>query len=311
MFCTLVTFCSEEGIHMADSSKIVIGTHDGPFHADDVVASALFYVLFPNREIEVVRTKDQAQLFLCNFRVDTGRKNCPDTGDYDHHQPEGAGERSNGVPYASAGLVWKHFGAIQFTAEVFERIDRNVIQTVDSHDYRRPLFTSTVSGVQPCTLPNFIQAFCSDWTEKADFDGQFNVILPIVVEYIKREIIRAMGAEHLKETLQRAITYEDGRVLELECYCPWKDWAKNTRPTCLFVIYPARGMEGWMIEAVYGADGKYKRLLSEAWAGKEGSALVEATGISGALFCHRQRFCARAVDKESVLELARLVMMDG
>jgi len=96
--------------------------------------------------------------------------------------------------------------------------------------------------------------------------------------------------------------------MELPCYCPWKDKVKKGWHIVLFVISPARGMAGWMIECVYGQDNEYRKLLPEAWAGKENEALQKTTGITHAVFCHQQRFCARALTREDALKLAELAL---
>jgi len=86
----------------------IIAVHNGEFHTDDVFAVAILKLIYPN--LIAIRTRDKDKLKEVDARVDVGFKYDPSSGDYDHHQKEGAGKRKNGVPYASAGLIWKHFG---------------------------------------------------------------------------------------------------------------------------------------------------------------------------------------------------------
>src|SRR5215213_6104431 len=86
-----------------------VATHSGSFHADDVFALAALSML--GEPIEVVRTRDADAMAACDVRVDVGFADDPATGDFDHHQRGGAGERPNGVRYASFGLVWRAYGA--------------------------------------------------------------------------------------------------------------------------------------------------------------------------------------------------------
>ncbi len=61
--------------------------------------------------LQIVRTRDEALLAAADVRVDIGGRSDPASGDFDHHQRGGAGERANGIRYASFGLVWRHHGA--------------------------------------------------------------------------------------------------------------------------------------------------------------------------------------------------------
>jgi len=88
---------------------MLIATHGGKFHADDAWAVAVLKVLFP--EADVVRTREQARIDAADFAIDVGGVWDPATGRFDHHQKEFDGARASGVPYASAGLVWREYGA--------------------------------------------------------------------------------------------------------------------------------------------------------------------------------------------------------
>src|SRR5689334_3122739 len=85
-----------------------VATHDGSFHADEVFALAALSLL--GEPLEIVRTRDADVLAACDVRVDVGFRADPASGDFDHHQREGAGERPTGVRYASFGLVWREYG---------------------------------------------------------------------------------------------------------------------------------------------------------------------------------------------------------
>ena len=86
-----------------------IATHSGKFHADDVWAVAVLSFLFPDAEL--IRTRDAARIAACDFAVDVGGEWNAQTGRFDHHQKGFSGARLSGVTYASAGLVWREYGA--------------------------------------------------------------------------------------------------------------------------------------------------------------------------------------------------------
>jgi uncharacterized UPF0160 family protein len=85
-----------------------VATHPGNFHADDVFAIAVLGLV--HGPLDVVRTRDEAVQDAADLRVDVGGRSDPATGDFDHHQKGGAGERPNGIRYASLGLVWRAHG---------------------------------------------------------------------------------------------------------------------------------------------------------------------------------------------------------
>ena len=72
-----------------------VATHPGTFHADDVFAIAALRLA--HVQVEIVRTRDEEAQAAADVRVDVGGRSDPATGDYDHHQRGGAGERANGI----------------------------------------------------------------------------------------------------------------------------------------------------------------------------------------------------------------------
>ncbi len=121
------------------SKQIIVATHDGKFHADDIFACATLE-LFLNTKTRIVRTRDEAVINKADFVVDVGGIYSPEQKRFDHHMREGAGERANGIPYASFGLVWKEYGAaISGTPEIAARIDARLVSPIDADDNAYPL----------------------------------------------------------------------------------------------------------------------------------------------------------------------------
>ena len=102
-----------------------ITTHEGLFHADEVFATGILKDLFPEymkigvservNYVEYIRSRDpeilkEAATSKKDMLVDVGGKYDFDNFNLDHHQYKGAGQRENGIEYAAAGLVWKHYG---------------------------------------------------------------------------------------------------------------------------------------------------------------------------------------------------------
>ena len=92
---------------MIFGKKKTIVTHSGRFHADDLFATAIM-LEYLDGEAEVIRSVDPKVIEKADYVLDIGRVYDPSKNRFDHHQGT-AGARSNGISYASAGLVWKHF----------------------------------------------------------------------------------------------------------------------------------------------------------------------------------------------------------
>ena len=84
-----------------------IGTHDGVFHEDEVVAISILTTIYKNHEI--VRSRNHDILDLCDFLVDVGEVYDHSRRRYDHHMPNPP-KSSYGHTYSSAGLIWYHYG---------------------------------------------------------------------------------------------------------------------------------------------------------------------------------------------------------
>lgn len=103
------------------SPTLKIGTHNGYFHADEVLAVRMLKFI-EDKKIEIIRTRNQELLDSCNIVVDVGKVYDPDTNRYDHHQTSCTEtfEESSDIPLSSAGLIYKHFGKL-FIQEFFEK----------------------------------------------------------------------------------------------------------------------------------------------------------------------------------------------
>jgi uncharacterized UPF0160 family protein len=66
-----------------------IGTHNGTFHCDEVLACCMLRQLHEYKDAEIIRTRDQAALEECDIVVDVGGVYEPEKHRYDHHQRYG------------------------------------------------------------------------------------------------------------------------------------------------------------------------------------------------------------------------------
>jgi uncharacterized UPF0160 family protein len=291
---------------------MLIATHDGSFHADEVFAIAALALL--GDPVEVVRTRDRDALAQADLRVDVGFRYDPSTGDFDHHQRDFDSARDNGVRYASFGLVWREFGAqvCEGEQDVADAVEETLVQSVDANDTGQQLTRVLIDDVHPLTVNGIIGGFNARWDEALTAEeerARFDQAVALAQGIIAREIASAASGRRAQRIVRDAITAApDPRVVELPINTPWKQVLVPEAPDALFVIYPKR--QGFGLEAVPRAVGSFenRRNLPATWGGLEGADLVAATGVTEALFCHAKRFLAVATTRAGVQQLAELAL---
>ena len=294
---------------------MLIATHDGSFHADEVFAIAALALL--GEPIEVLRTRDRDVLARADLRIDVGFRHDPSTGDFDHHQREFDGVRPNGVRYASFGLIWQAFGVrvCDGDAEVAEAVDASLVQGVDANDTGQQLTESLIEGVYPLTVNGVIGGFNARWDETLTPEQErlrFDEAVDLARGILAREVLSAASGRRSARIVQDAIAAAiDPRLIELPVNAPWKQVLVPAAPEALYIIYPKR--QGFGLEAVPRELGSFdnRRDLPEAWAGREGADLVAVTGVPDALFCHAKRFLVVASSHEGIMQLAQLALAGG
>jgi uncharacterized UPF0160 family protein len=285
-----------------------VATHPGNFHADDVFAVAVLR-LVANEPLEIVRTRDEAVQAAADVRIDVGGRSDPATGDFDHHQKGGAGERPNGIRYASFGLVWRHHGAaLTGSEEAAAAIDERLVQGVDANDTGQTISESLVGDIRPMTVSGVIAAMNPSWDEELTpeaEDARFGEAVALATRIVERELDGAAAFRRAHQLVHDAIgRATDPRIVELDRNMPWREAVVTTAPEALFVVYPKS--DGWGLQAVPRALGSFdnRRDLPAAWAGHAGEELVAITGVDGAIFCHAARFYASAETRDGILALA-------
>lgn len=294
-------------------SPLVVGTHSGSFHADEVFALATLRLA--RGPLEVIRSRDPKVLARCAVRVDVGRQYDPATGDYDHHQGD-VGERPNGIRFASFGLVWQEVGvALAGSPEIAHQLDTLIVAPIDAGDNGQELYDPKIAGVSPYAVSGVIAAMNPPWDvedgPRAEREA-FDQAIDLAESVLQREIASAQARARAADLVRSAITAaSDPRLLELGRGMPWRSVVVNEAPEVRFVISPRTS--DWSLQAVPAASHGFanRKALPAAWAGLEGEPLQQVTGVADAVFCHGARFMAVAGSRDGVLELARQALADG
>jgi uncharacterized UPF0160 family protein len=258
--------------------------------------------------IDVIRTRDEADYAGCDFRIDVGGRNNPATGDYDHHMAGGAGCRTNGVPYAACGLVWREYGnRITGSERITEVIDAHIIQTIDALDCG---YRAAREGFPTYSFADALDAFNPPYTRDQDTDESFHEAVRFADQVIRREIEK-LKAEHAAEAVVRAAVERNrGKsYLLLEEFLPWQSTVCRY-PEFMYVIFPDRSGSGYRVRAVPVSEESFevRRALPIAWAGLRDTELAAASGVPDATFCHPARFIAGARSLAGAVALAELAL---
>ncbi|MBU1557936.1 MYG1 family protein [Patescibacteria group bacterium] len=290
--------------------KIKLVTHDNRFHSDDVFATATLLLMLKDKEFEIIRTRDNKVIESADFVYDVGGIYDEENNRFDHHQEGKVGERENGIPYSSFGLIWKKFGTeVCGLKDIADMLDKKIVQPIDILDNGMSLSKPIHEGIRPYIINDIVSAFDPSWPEDQDFDGLFLRAVEMAKWILEREIIRAQDVEKARGSLEEIYNKtEDKRIIILEENYPWEN-ILNKYPEPLFVV-KTRGEGGWSIKAVrddmYSFE--YRSYFPESWAGKRGEELSEITGVEGSIFCHNARFICAAKSKEGAIKLAKIAL---
>lgn len=184
------------------NDMLTIGTHNGIFHADEVVACAILCLINSNSSVQILRSRDYEMLKYCDLCVDIGG------GIFDHHQAGFDKTRENGIKYASAGLVWKSYGKqlivnlgekyfseLSFDSNyIFQTFDNHFISLVDGED-------NGISAQTHCF--SFVSSFLPLWFNNGieNFNNQFYKALLTTITVLEEELKTLIGTEAAKNII--------------------------------------------------------------------------------------------------------------
>lgn len=284
-----------------------IVTHNGNFHADDVFSVAALKNVFPN--FNLIRTRDLAVMEQADIVLDVGGVYDPEAGRFDHHQRGGAGERDNGIPYSSFGLIWKKYGLdiCDGNQDVADSVDSGLVSVIDAVD------CGHVKGVsEGISLSQTISMFNPTWQEESHYDVCFDEAVAFASRVLTRFIASANGGISAKAIVAKAIEEAaDPRVIVLKQYTPWKRTVHTLSKEALYVVYPSNTGQ-WRIQTVPAELGSFedRKSLPSAWAGLSDKALQDATQLDDAMFCHNGLFIAGAASFESTMKMAEMALQE-
>ena len=286
---------------------MIIATHNGKFHADDVFGVALLTQLFPGSEI--VRTRDPEVLAQADIVLDVGGTYDVAARRFDHHQLT-SGARPSGILFSAFGLLWQHYG-LEYCAgdeRVWGKIDRRLVTAIDAVDNGQELYTVSDLGTPPVDVSTILGLF-NPIGDDEDFDAQFQVAVALaaqLLERLKRSYQVGLAAE--EEFLAAYRATSDRRVVVLDRFLPHGAVA-TAQPDLLYTVFP--GATGnWTVQTVRPAGSEFgsRKAFPDAWRGLNGAELAAVTGVPDAVFCHKAAFICAAESRDGALRLDELAL---
>ena len=312
--------------------EVKIGTHNGPFHADDVMACAMLKKLPEFKDAKIERSREEDVLAKCEIVVDVGRKFSHEKKRYDHHQEDfdltmgqiSKGEIKSKTKLSSAGLIFFYYGKEIIKELLTEKEDRskakidwiwkrmyfNLINEIDHIDNNgsvpdiiRTGFTKRAGRLNPA------------WDEaEPDFDKFFLRAVDLASQEFRETLEEIESQFRAKLAVKEKIAtrekdHKSGQVLIFERYTSWNssiteaEMEAGIKGTILFVITPYTDSGRYSVSTVNG-----RVLFPFQWRALEGEKLQKATGLAGAKFVHSGRHVAFTDNKEDAVRLVDIVL---
>jgi uncharacterized UPF0160 family protein len=308
-----------------------IAVHDQTFHADDTLAVYFLLQTEEFRSSEIVRTRDPSVYESCDCVVDVGGVYDHERRRYDHHQPgcEEAFPRSL-VPFASCGLVYRHFGrevlhtllqrrSFEVSGDAFEYVYESLyfqfVQEIDATDNGISQVPATISPrYENCTgITTRIKMKNPHWkSENADCDLAFRRAIEYIGQEFEGLVYRCVqyGLKELEMTRTgfsgRFALDESGEIMEIPRFFTYLTYLKRIEgdnPQVNFIIYP-REDGTWTIRGV-GTGRGFELRKSLPHAGVSPKELSELTSIPGAIFSHKNALIAVFDNRSHALAFAK------
>lgn len=316
-----------------------IGTHNGTFHCDEVLACFLLRQLPEYKEAEIIRTRDPAQLAKCDIVVDVGGEFDPKRHRYDHHQRTFSETFNSLFPekpwvtkLSSAGLIYVHFGRrllAQLTQlkeddkqleVLYDKLYENFVEEVDAVD----------NGISQCdgearysvstTLSARVGHLNPRWNSGSqDTEEPFKNAMKLVgeefldrLDFYKSSWLPARALVEAAVKQRHQIDPTGEVVLFSQGGCPWKEHLfalekdLQVETPIKFVLYADQNGQ-WRVQCVPAGLNTFQNRLSllEEWRGVRDEALSQLSGIKGCIFVHAAGFIGGNKTQEGALEMAR------
>ncbi|KAJ0172086.1 hypothetical protein K1T71_012059 [Dendrolimus kikuchii] len=321
---------------------LIIGTHDGVFHCDEVLACYMLKCLPEYKNAEIIRTRDMAKLNECDIVVDVGAVFDHEKKRYDHHQREFTETLSSLKPelgdkykikLSSAGLIYTYYGEdlIQLFAAkepplssadlkvIYKKVYENFIEEIDAIDNGVPMTLEKPAYKIRTHVSSRIGRLNPEWNSNQSID--INEIFKTAMKLISEEFIYTVNyfinvwlpaRDYVKMSLEnRFEIHKSGEILEFKERFPWKEHLYDLEDEMSighevkYVIFNDKP-NSWRVQAVPVDPFSFitRKPLHKSWWGVRDEILSDVSGIEGCIFCHSTGFIGGNVSREGAIKMA-------
>lgn len=291
-------------------------THDGIFHADDVLAAAILKICYP--KVHFIRTRQQP-FPDCDVLFDVGLE-YDGVGKFDHHQKDKP-LREDGTPYSSAGLLWEHKGMFTLLCcginenhqqrSIWNAIDREIMYFIDANDNGVETSTKSVlwAGKEFARLVSVL----NPQNGESEYDAFIGAV-GFVENILRRTIAAEKKVCELVDYLQSVYHYtpeNQKQLLILEEPHFWTNLVSEHCPETLYFISPDANGNQWGVTAVRKIPNEFAVRQQFPPLPTGGLELEEEIGIKDVIFAHSGRFFIATKTKEAAIAVAEWALGRG
>ncbi|XP_065347537.1 MYG1 exonuclease [Cloeon dipterum] len=316
-----------------------IGTHNGVFHCDEVVACNLLKRLPEYKDAEIVRTRDPKILETCDIVVDVGAVFDHEKKRYDHHQRQFNETMKSLRPnkpfeikLSSAGLVYCHYGE-QILRDMIGKDNEKLLDILFNKIYETFIMEidGIDNGVNICdgeqrykihtNLSSRVSHLNPRWNE-TDYDE--NALFRSAMAVVGREFDDRVSyflngwwpaRSIVQEAMDACVNSTDPKMKQiavLKQSCPWKDHFYTIEEELQingqikFVLYEDNN-KSWRVQGIPDGNPQSFDLrlpLMEEWRGVRDEDLSNVAGIKDCVFVHTSGFIGGNKTFEGAVEMA-------
>lgn len=302
-------------------------THNGTFHYDEILATAILKKIY--KDAEVVRSRDPKVVDGGDIVYDVGGVFDPETNRFDHHQQSFTSTFSarHTVKLSSAGLIYKYFDAKLFqlynfdqSNDLYETIRLKIYDTFFLYADAMDNGVNIHGDIIPRTLASLVSGFnvydCTDPRELEERqNAQFLKALEIVavdlenyLRYIFNDYIVSFN-----DILQEMVAAHGEIYITNRKAAPQLifDVDEKLGRNIKFIIYKNRGE--CRILALPVARGSFTSRvpLLEPWRGLRDEELSRVAGIEQCIFVHATGFTGANRTIEGAIKMCEKTLEDA
>ncbi|XP_052756839.1 MYG1 exonuclease isoform X2 [Galleria mellonella] len=323
-------------------NNMKIGTHDGVFHCDEVLACYMLKRLPQYKDAEIVRTRDLEKLKECDIVVDVGAVFDHEKKRYDHHQREfnetlsslkpALGDKYN-IKLSSAGLVYAYYGE-QLLRElapketplspsdlsiIYKKVYENLIEEIDAIDNGVPMTEEEPKYKIRTHLSARVGRLNPEWNSNQQID--INEVFKKAMVLVSEELLHIVNffisvwlpaRDYVKSAIDKRFeVHSSGQIVEFTERFPWKEHLFDLETEMelgheiKYVLFNDKP-RSWRVQAVPVSPTSFilRKPLCKSWWGVRDDILSNVAQIEGCIFCHSTGFIGGNVSKEGALKMA-------